>query len=90
MKFRCKVITRSSRNEVVGIDNLYRLDLGFKGRAKDDELPMLRIYLTAVPENGKANKKLVEVLSEAMDISRSRISIIKGEKSHEKVIEIDD
>lgn len=90
MKFRCKVITRSSRNEIVGIDNLYRLDLGFKGRPKDEELPFLKIYLTAVPENGKANKKLIELLSETMDVSRNRISIIKGEKSHEKIIVIDD
>lgn len=90
MKFRCKVITRASRNEIVGIENLYRLDLGFKGRMKDEELPMLKAYLTAVPENGKANKKLIEVLSDAMDISKGRISIVKGEKSHEKIIEIDD
>lgn len=90
MKFRCKVITRSSRNEVVGMDNLYRLDLEFKGKTKDEELPFLKIYLTAVPENGKANKKLIELLSETMDVSRNRISIIKGEKGHEKIIEIDD
>jgi len=90
MKFKCKVITRSSRNEVVGIDNLYRLDLGFKAKPKDDELPFLKIYLTAVPEGGKANKKLIELLSETLDIGRNRINIIKGEKSHEKIIEIDD
>lgn len=90
MKFRCKVITRSSRNEVVGIDNLYRLDLGFKGGSKDEELPFLKIYLTAVPEKGKANKKLIEVLSETMNVSKGKINIVKGEKSHEKIIEIDD
>jgi len=90
MKFRCKVITRASKNEVVGVDNLYRLDLGFAGRAREEELPYLKAYLTVVPEKGKANKKLIEILSETMNISKSRISIIKGDKSHDKIIEIDD
>lgn len=90
MKFRCKVITRSSKNEIVGIDNLFKLDLNFRGKIKDEELPFLKIYLTAVPEKGKANKKLIELLSETMNISKSKINILKGEKSHEKIIEIDD
>lgn len=90
MKFRCKVITRASKNEVIGIDNLYRLDLNFKGRIRDEELPFLKVYLTSVPECGKANKKLIEILSEAMNVSKSKIAIIRGEKSHDKIIEIDD
>ncbi len=88
MKFKCKVITRSSRNEVLGIENLNQLDFGFKD--DNDELPELRIYLTAVPVDGKANKELIKLLSEELNISKSKINIIKGEKSKEKIIEVDD
>ncbi len=88
MKFKCKVITRSSRNEILGIENLSQLDFGFK----DDniELPELKIYLTAVPVDGKANRKLIKLLSEKLNISKSKISILKGGKSKEKIIEVDD
>ena len=89
MKFKCKVITRSSRNEVLGIDSLNQLDFGFKNK-NNDKLPFLKIYLTAVPVNGKANKELIKLLSKELNISKSRIGIIKGEKSKEKIIEINE
>jgi len=88
MKFKCRVITRSSRNEILGIENLNQLDFGFK--SDNNELPGLKIYLTAVPVNGKANKELIKLLSEKLNVSKSKISIIKGEKSKNKIIEVDD
>ncbi len=89
MKFRCKVVTRSSRNEILGIDNLERLGLNFKNKKSgDDDLPFLKIYLTAVPIQGKANKELIKLLSEKLSVSKSKIKIIKGEKSKEKIIEV--
>lgn len=90
MKFKCKVITRSSRNEILGIDKLDCLNLGFKNKNGDDEnnLPFLKIYLTAVPIQGKANKELIKLLSEKLGVSKSKIEIIKGEKNKEKIIEI--
>ena len=89
MKFKCKVITRSSRNEVLGIDNLGKLDLNFENRNNsENDLPFLKIYFTAVPIQGRANKELVKLLSEKLDVNKSRIKIIKGEKNKEKVIEV--
>ena len=61
MKFKCKVITRASKNEVLGIDNLNPLDLGFKNK-NNNELPFLKIYLTAVPVDVKANAELIKLL----------------------------
>jgi len=91
MKFKCKVITRSSRNEILGIDKLTQLDLGFKKtRNNIEDLPELKIYLIAVPVDGKANKELIKLLSKELGISKCKINIIKGEKNKEKVIEIDD
>jgi uncharacterized protein len=39
-------------------------------------------------ENGKANKRLLEILSSYFDLPKSRIRIIKGSKSRDKVVEI--
>lgn len=90
MKFKCKVITRSSRNEIIGLDELNPLDIEFKNKNGNDEnnLPFLKIYLTAVPVDGKANKELIRLLAEKLGVSKSRIEIIKGEKSKEKVVEV--
>lgn len=90
MRFKCKVITRASRNEIVGLDNLNQLDLEFKNKNGNDEndLPFLKVYLTAVPVDGKANKELIKLLAEELSISKSKISIIKGEKSKEKIMEV--
>jgi len=89
MKFKCKVITRSSRNEVFGIDNLEKLNLNFADEKNgENNLPFLKIYLTAVPIQGKANKELVKLLSEKLGVGKSKIKIVKGEKNKEKVIEV--
>ena len=89
MKFKCKVITKSSRNEILGIDGLARLGLNFENKENgENDLPFLKIYLTAVPIQGKANKELVKLLSEKLSVSKSKIKIIRGEKSKEKVIEV--
>ena len=91
MKFKCKVITRSSRNEIIGLDELNSLDLEFENKKNgnnENSLPFLKIYLTAVPVDGKANKELIKLLAEKLGISKNRIEIIKGEKSKEKVVEV--
>lgn len=72
----------------MGIENLNQLDFGF--RSDNNELPELRIYLTAVPVDGKANRELIKLLSEKLIVSKNKISIIGGEKSKEKIIEVDD
>ena len=89
MKFKCKVITRASRNEVLGIDSLNQLDFKFKDNGIS-KLPELKVYLTAVPIDGRANKELIKLLSKELNISKSKISIIRGEKNKEKIIEIND
>ena len=48
----------------------------------------LKVYLTCVPEKGKANQKLIKLLSKHFAVAKSDIKIITGEKSHNKIIEI--
>lgn len=44
----------------------------------------LKVAVTAAPEQGKANKAILEVLREALDLKRSQIEQISGETSRDK------
>src|SRR5262249_3991776 len=44
----------------------------------------LKVAVTAPPEDGKANKALLEVLREALSLKRSQIELIGGETSRDK------
>ena len=46
------------------------------------------IKIAAPPTEGKANKELIEFLSEVLGISKCRINIDKGTTSHRKLIEL--
>ena len=48
----------------------------------------LKIYVTALPENGQANKVVIELLSEQLRINRNSISIIQGLTNQYKVVSI--
>lgn len=48
----------------------------------------LKIYLTAPAQDGKANKKLIEVLAEFFKTKKSNITIVKGLKSRQKSVQI--
>jgi uncharacterized protein len=45
---------------------------------------MLRIAVTAVPEKGKANRAIVELLSDTLDVPKSSIELLSGGTSPEK------
>jgi len=47
------------------------------------------IKIAAPPAEGKANKELIEFLSDVLDISKSRITIEKGTTGHRKLIAVD-
>lgn len=49
----------------------------------------LKAYLTKSPQNGLANRQLIEILAQYLKVKKYQIRIIKGEKSRDKVIEID-
>lgn len=44
------------------------------------------LKIAAPPVEGKANKELIDFLSEVLDVSKSRISIEKGATSHKKLV----
>ena len=47
------------------------------------------LKIAAPPTEGKANKELIEFLSEILDVSKSRITIEKGTTSHRKLISVE-
>lgn len=48
----------------------------------------LHIYVTSQPENGKANKAIIELLSKLLKLPKSDIDIISGLTSRYKLISI--
>jgi uncharacterized protein (TIGR00251 family) len=49
---------------------------------------ILRVRIAAPPEKGKANKELIDFLSEGLGVKKSDISIVSGLASRNKVIVI--
>ena len=50
---------------------------------QDDEL---KISVTAVPENGKANAAVIKLLAKALGVQKTSITIASGSKSPRKVV----
>ena len=46
------------------------------------------VRVDARPSEGKANKRLIEILSEYFGVSKSNVRILKGQKSREKIVEV--
>ena len=49
----------------------------------------LKVQVTEIPEKGKANKALIKLLSKEWKIAKSAITIIRGETSRTKILEIE-
>ena len=54
-----------------------------------DGTPYLKVYVTAVPEDNKANKALLSLLAKTFGIPKSRLHIISGLTDRHKVIWFD-
>ena len=52
------------------------------------EADTIRVYVTTVPEDGKANKAVVKLLSKALGVPKMRIDLIRGATSRDKVFRI--
>ena len=57
---------------------------------KQVETSIFEVKVSVPPEKGKANQKVIELLSKELKIAKSRISLIKGETSKEKLFIIGD
>ena len=63
------------------------------GASKDEVVGfqdgVLRVKVAAPPVRGRANAALLALLAELLGVSKSRLSIVKGEASRNKVIAIE-
>lgn len=48
----------------------------------------LRVYVTTVPEDGKANAAVIKLLAKALGLPKSALHIVSGETSRDKVIAV--
>lgn len=51
---------------------------------------VLQVYVTAVPENGKANEAMIRLIAKHFAIAPSHVVLLRGHTSRHKVIEIPD
>ena len=55
-----------------------------KARVLGEQAGALKVAVTAPPEDGRANKALVELLREVLGIKRSQIELLSGQTSRAK------
>lgn len=48
----------------------------------------IRIYVTVVPEGGKANVSVQKLLAKSLGIAKSRLTLIRGDTSRDKVFRV--
>ena len=48
----------------------------------------LKAHLTAPAQDNKANKALIELLADYYGVKKKQVSIVRGEKSRDKIVEI--
>ncbi len=53
-----------------------------------EETGFLKVKVDAPAKEGKANKRLIEILAEHFKIPKSKIKILKGHNSKNKLVEI--
>jgi uncharacterized protein len=50
----------------------------------------LRVSVTTVPEDGKANAAVIKLLASALGVPKSRLTLIRGATSRDKVFRLSD
>lgn len=48
----------------------------------------IRVYVTTVPEDGKANAAVVKLLAKALGVPKSRLELIRGATSRDKTFRV--
>lgn len=77
MRLTVRITPRASKNAVLGW-------------AEDaDGGKYLKVSVTAVPEKGKANRAVIEILSQAFKLPKSAFTIVRGETDRIKLIDIE-
>lgn len=57
-----------------------------KEEVREDGSLLYKIYVTAAPEDGKANEAVIKLLSKKLGISKSSFTVTHGHTSRDKTI----
>ena len=49
---------------------------------------VIRVYVTTVPEGGKATKEVVKLLARALGVPKSSLTLMRGTTSRDKVFHL--
>lgn len=70
-----------------------RIALRVTPRARRNEISVvdgaIRAHVTAAPEDGRANEAVVRLLARAMGVARSRLVLVRGATSRDKLFRLD-
>jgi uncharacterized protein (TIGR00251 family) len=55
----------------------------------DERDGVLRVSVAAAPVDGRANAALCKLIAKRAGVARGRVSVVRGERSREKVVEVD-
>jgi uncharacterized protein len=72
-----RVVPRASRTGVAGVFG-------------DGANAALRIALAAPPIEGKANAELIAYIADVLEIARSRVEVVAGKQSKNKIVRVRD
>lgn len=59
-----------------------------KADPQSDGSILYRVYVTAAAEDGKANAAVIELIAKHLGIAKSKVSIVRGQTSRDKMIKI--
>jgi uncharacterized protein (TIGR00251 family) len=77
VRLAVKLTPKASRNKIEGLV------------CDGDGLEMLKVSVTAVPEDGKANKALIDLLAKSWKIAKRSIQIVSGATDRRKILTIE-
>jgi len=71
-----------------------RIEVRLRPRGSRDELSgvrdgVLQAKVTAAPVDGKANKALCKLIAKRLGVAPSRVGVVRGAKSREKVVRVE-
>ncbi len=77
LKLFLRVTPKASANSMWGVEEVSPGQLA------------LKVTVTAVPEDGKANKAVIQLFAKSLHVSKSSITVLQGESSRLKTLVIE-
>ncbi|WP_296764916.1 DUF167 domain-containing protein [Sediminimonas sp.] len=60
-----------------------------RNRLARDDAGDIRVYVTSVPEKGKATAAAQKLLAKALGVPKTRLTLVRGASARDKVFRID-